>query len=66
MQLAGKDESFLIVPVFNQDTPTFKLMSYGREISLLKENGQAGWEVSGQPLNADELDIITEAIKKNS
>lgn len=66
MQLAGQDESLLVVPVLLNDTPTFRLMRNGQEISVLKENGQAGWEVSGQPLDADELDIIAKAIKKNS
>ncbi|WP_155975727.1 hypothetical protein [Daejeonella oryzae] len=64
--LAGENQNLLVIPVQTDNETSYRLMKNGLEISVLKESGQAGWEVSGQPLNAEELDAIGNQIKKHS
>lgn len=61
--VAGKPESLLIIPVKVENTIIYRLMMNGLELSVLKTSGSGGWEVSGTPLNAEELNSIGTQIR---
>ena len=63
--ISGKQEKLLVVPINNPDR-SYRIMRDGIELCILKENGEMGWEVSGTPLDAEELNTIGQQIKERA
>lgn len=63
LQISGQEETLLVIPDGHPLEKKYRLIKAGVEFCSLKENGELGWEVSGTPLNADELTSIGNQIR---
>ena len=65
-KISGRDEILLVIPDSEGKEKGYRIIKDGVEFCTLKQNGSMGWEVSGTPLNADELDSISQQIREVS
>lgn len=65
-EISGRTETLLVIPEAENGNTIYRLIKDGVEFCTLKQNGSMGWEVNGTPLDAEELDTLSQQIEEAS
>lgn len=65
-EISGRTENLLVVPEVGNGNTIYRLIKDGVEFCTLRQNGSMGWEVNGTPLDAEELDALSQQIEEAS